>query len=482
VRRLLAVVAASAILASACTSEAPPVEPEAAPGLTEAGEALEEEIEEQTERTRGREEELEKARRAGTLGLIEPVRSDPAPGWRGEELWHPTADDWEPAVAGRPGHPDVYMLTTRYGGPRACPSCPSPAIMLRISRDGGRTWQPDRFLCRCPDEANNQYDPEIEIDAGGNVYAVWLDDFTPGVAFIRSDDRGRTWTDPVHIDQEVNWSDKPILAVSDDGEDVYVAFNGPTLGDNWVSASHDGGDTWLDPVRTKQTPRYYFAGGGFVARDGTVVFSETSYTQDSNGQVRVVAVRSADGGQTWQHVEVDRMAKQPDCVSEGCPDDFYGPQAALAGDRAGNLVIVYNGARVREGRQRIYARRSVDGGVTWGPAVRISPLGSNAAFPAAVGAATGRVRIWYQADRKGPADAWNTWFRRSNDGGLTWSPAVDISDAGSGTVYKTPVGYREPYGDYGEIAVIQDGDVFAAWGEGISYFGPGGTWYNRTRG
>jgi hypothetical protein len=197
----MSAVAISALLTVSCTYEGPsPAEPGAVSKLAGSEDALEEEIEEQAERTRGREEELEEARRAGTLGLIEPVRSDPAPGWRGEELWHPTANDWEPAVAGRPGHSDVYMLTTRYGGPRACPRCPSPAIMLRISRDGGRTWQPDRFLCRCPDEADNQYDPEIEIDADGNVYAVWLDDFTPGVAFIRSDDRGRTWTDPVHID------------------------------------------------------------------------------------------------------------------------------------------------------------------------------------------------------------------------------------------------------------------------------------------
>jgi hypothetical protein len=29
---------------------------------------------------------------------------------------------------------------------------------------------------------------------------------------------------------------------------------------------------------------------------------------------------------------------------------------------------------------------------------------------------------------------------------------------------------------------MSDGQTFAVWGEGYSYYGPGGTWYNRTLG
>ena len=65
----------------------------------------------------------------------------------------------------------------------------------------------------------------------GSLYAAWLDGFTPGVTFRRSDDGGRSWTKPIHVDKRLAWSDKPIVAVSGDGKDVYVAFNGPTDGD-----------------------------------------------------------------------------------------------------------------------------------------------------------------------------------------------------------------------------------------------------------
>ena len=91
--------------------------------------------------------------------------SNPDPGWMGERLWHPTADDWEPAVAGRRDSNRVYMLTTRFGGKKACPTCPDPAIRLKVSHDGGLHWGKDRYLCRCPG-GPPQYDHQIELDSG----------------------------------------------------------------------------------------------------------------------------------------------------------------------------------------------------------------------------------------------------------------------------------------------------------------------------
>jgi hypothetical protein len=37
----------------------------------------------------------------------------------------------------------------------------------------------------------------------------------------------------------------------------------------------------------------------------------------------------------------------------------------------------------------------------------------------------------------------------------------------------------EPYGDYGEVAITNTGRFVAIWGEGNSYTGPGGVWFNR---
>ena len=43
------------------------------------------------------------------------------------------------------------------------------------------------------------------------------------------------------------------------------------------------------------------------------------------------------------------------------------------------------------------------------------------------------------------------------------------------------VGGRIPeiYGDYGEMAITSAGRTIAVWGEGFSWTGPGGAWFNR---
>jgi hypothetical protein len=39
----------------------------------------------------------------------------------------------------------------------------------------------------------------------------------------------------------------------------------------------------------------------------------------------------------------------------------------------------------------------------------------------------------------------------------------------------------EFYGDYGEIVITSSGKTIAAWGEGFSWLGPGGVWFNRQK-
>jgi hypothetical protein len=83
-------------------------------------------------------------------------------------------------------------------------------------------------------------------------------------------------------------------------------------------------------------------------------------------------------------------------------------------------------------------------------------------------------------DSRSGIERWNTWFRRSTDCGRTWSDDVRLSDAVSGRGYVFARGFDADYGDYSELAVTSTGATFVVWGEGFSYYGPGGTWYNRS--
>jgi hypothetical protein len=474
----LALVATLSVVAAGCTPDDPGT-PARARASGEADEGLQEELQEQVEGTQERLEALQEAREAGTVGVIEPIVRAPAPGWAGERIVNETGDDWEPATAADPNAPFVYILHNRYGGEPACRNdCPDPAMILHVSKDGGQTWRPERYLCTCRG-VKGQFDPIIEVvPETGDVYAVWMNDYL--IHFSSSTDHGKTWSEPVPIHPDVNWGDKPNMAVSADGRDVYVLFNGPTGGDVYASVSHDAGVTW-DVARITNGDRYYFDYGGVVLPGGRVIFSHISFSYTgadhaAEGTVQIHVFASDDAGATWSEDVVDELELGAECTSRGCYADFYDSGPVLAADEGGDLVIVYNGAAEPLGPQTVYSRSSIDGGLTWSDRVEISKPGVNAAFPAAVGVGDDEVRLWFMDQRTG---RWNVRYTVSTDLGATWSPTVRLSDARSGTAYKDRDGFIEVYGDYGEIAVTSAGATIATWAEGSSYHGPGSVWFNR---
>jgi hypothetical protein len=440
-----------------------------------------EELQEQEENTDERLEALAFARRNGTLGVIARIRRAPAPGWAGERIVNRTDDDWEPAIATDPNDPYVYILHNRFGGEPACPSnCPDPAMILHVSDDGGRTWEAERYLCACR-RVHGQHDPLIEVVRDtGHVYAVWMNDFN--IHFAKSTDHGKTWSTPVPVYGNVAWGDKPNFATSADGQDVYILYNGPTGGDVHAAISHDAGDTW-EQVRVTDDERYHFAYGTAVLPDGRVVSTQNSFTYSgpaaaAEGVVLQHVYVSDDDGATWTDTVIDTLELGTVCTSELCYADFYDSGPALAADDDGDLVIVYSGASEPLGPRTVYARSSTDGARTWGSREALSPSGVNAAFAAAAGTGDDGVRVYFADQRTG---RWNVWYRSSPDLGGSWSAAVKISDATTGTAYKNAKGFIEFYGDYGEIAVTDQGKTIAVWGEGPSYLGPGGVWFNRER-
>ena len=437
-----------------------------------------EEAEEQRETTELRLEALREARARGVAGKTGKIELAPTSGWVGEQLMDPRTDDWEPAVAADPTSSFVYLITTRYGEPKPCPgNCPIPHIAIEISSDNGTTWSDGEPLCPC--KGSGQFDPIIEVVPDtGHVYAVWMNGFN--VVFQKSTDHGQTWSVPVPTWGQVSWNDKPVLATSDDGRDVYVSWNGPTNGDPYVAQSHDYGQTWTQ-TKLVNSGRYFFAFDADVLPDGTAIFSESSFdysgpAASAVGPVQHHAFVSRDGGATWQNQVIDTVELGEPCESEGCYADFYAGHNAVTADADGDLVYTYDGATVPLGPQQTFVRLSTDEGRTWSNPVTLSTPGRMSTGPAAEATGDGDVRLWY-AERS-PAARWNIFYRRSLDGGLSWSPPVRISDAIAGTKYKNEDGFLEFYGDYGEVAVMSDGRTFATWGEGFSWLGPGGTWFN----
>ena len=457
---------------------------------TQPGVDANEEQEEQSEGVEARIAAWEAAKKAGTAGQTKPksyltgAAAPSSTGWAGELPIDTTVDDWEPAIAADPHSSYVYLLTTRYGTDKPCPgNCPSPWIALTVSADNGVTWSAARPLCAC--KGGGQFDPIIEVVPNtGEVYSLFMIGFN--VWFQKSADHGATWSPPVKTWGNVAWNDKPILAMSDDGQEVYAAFNGATGGDPWIARSGDAGVTWTQ-VKIIDSHRYVYAFDGDVASDGTVYFAESSleYLNAGNKGPLAPGVEehvfiSRDHGATWIDKVVARAQPGLACVAVGCHPDFYTGHAVISADANGALVYLYDAATTFGGKQSIYASRSTNRGRTWSTPVAVSTAGEEATTPMIESGAAGDVRIaWTETSGGGNVDAWNTWYRRSTDGGVSWSAPIRISDATSGAVYKTAAGYAEVYGDYGEMAITSAAKTIATWGEGISYTGPGGVWFNR---
>ena len=476
--RLLCLLSTVIVMAAACSSggrdgseasTARPASSAEAPGEGDrAGESYQEEGE--------GEEDADRVERTGVAPRIGSLRQTPAPGWMGERIFG-NGNDWEPATATDPNAPYVYLLTTRYSGrgPLPCPSCDLPDMAMKVSDDGGDTFGHVIYLP--PDRAGGQYDPQIETDDDGNVYSVWINGGFR-IVFSRSTDHGQTWSDPVNISEPAGWADHPWLGVSPSGQYVCIGFNHASA---WASCSDDGGQTWPGAVQVSTAVRYYYTNGDVVDDDGNVTLTNASYRLQHgfDGNIRVVVSRSTDGGQTWGNQVVDTVAEQPACRNDGCPHDHYGGQFALGSDDDGDMLLAYDGAIRPLGAQYIWTRHSEDGGATWSDRQRISPRkrGIVASFTAVVGTGNGDFRVLWQDSRRG-IRRWNTFTRRSTDGGETWERSAELSDARGGRGYKHADGYDADYGDFTEIDVTDDGRTVATWGEGYSYAGPGGTWFN----
>jgi hypothetical protein len=418
---------------------------------------------------------IEASARAKGRSASAPVAAAAAPGWQPEQVWSASNNDSEPAVATDPSSSWVFELTTRYGGAKACKACPDPAIILRSSSDGGITWGPDSFLCTCKN-VKAQNDPVIAVANTGVVYAVFMNDYNPGVVFTKSSDHGATWSTPIALKgSSLSFTDKPWMAVSPNGQDVYVAFNSS---DSYVVASHNRGTSFSPRVKTNNDALYWFAEGGAVGPNGNVYFSESAENQSEIGPVKIAVLRSTNGGTSWTTTFVDTSQQQPACDVPSCPGDFFGPSASLDIDSAGKILLAYSANSVASANKSMFVRTSTDG-VTWSARTDIGQNAGDNGFPSVETATSaGDFRVAWQDNRK-RSTAWDTLYHRSTDGGATWSGAVRLSDQPAGAPYKTPGGYTFPYGDYMDLAVNASGTNVVVWGEGPNYVGPGGTWSTR---
>ena len=365
----------------------------------------------------------------------------------------------------------------------------SRGIIVGASNDGGTTWSRRALpFTRCAggtpanggdyERASNAW---IATSHEGTAHVAALA-FTglalqPGsvsaVVASRSTDGGATWSATATLIRDTDGSFNDKVAVTADPVTpplVYAVWdritttnNGPT----YFARSVDGGASWeaaraiYDPGPNNQTINNILV----VLPNGTLIVFYVEIDTAANGTLSTyfALIRSTDNGATWSS-----PVKVADDLSVGTRDPDTGqpvrdasilPEIAVG--PGGSLFVVWQDARFSAGvRDGIALTRSDDGGLTWSPAVRVNANGAVAAFvPSLNVRADGTIGVTYFDFRANTADH-NTlltdyWLARSSNG-TVWQEtqvvaAFDLAVAPTSTA-TTPEGFF--LGDYQGLASI----------------------------
>ena len=245
-------------------------------------------------------------------------------------------------------------------------------IYFKSSTDNGVTWSDDIRVT-----ANEIRIAVPEIEAGwGDLFLVWEDYFTgnpdleqSNVEFTSSTDNGATWRDPVDISENLDGC--PILRRGS-GDLLHLIyctlrFQGETRGYNWevmYNSSPNRGVDWGTPQR--------------LTDDG-----------DGDSRYPVIAVVGSNLHVVWW-------------------DDRDDPTHPHVGWPEIEVPVDYN--------YEIYYLRSLDGGLSWDPYVRLTDADGVAAYPSLTAAGTTVVATWH--DHRG--DDYDIFVKGSTDNGETW--------------------------------------------------------------
>jgi hypothetical protein len=320
------------------------------------------------------------------------------------------------------------------------------SIFFSRSTNGGATFSP---AVRINDAVAyppgySVYQPDIALDASGNVYVVWFDyrawaddnAYTSPINIFldKSADGGVTWGTDVQATANGSgyypWHFQPYLAVDQHNGNLYVSFTDYPVGDPGdvcVVRSVDHGLTFgpkvrVDDIADPGLVRQIWSAIAVDSLSGSVYVAFEDGRGSSND---IYLARSTDYGLSFganHRVNADTTGIQQ--------------SPAVAVDRSGNVCAVWLDWRddadptTAPYLDNIRFARSTPGGAAFGGAVTVTDQYMNADwgydFPPRIATdGIGGVHVlWF--DRR--ADTTFCYYDHSSDGGLTFSADVVVHD------------------------------------------------------
>ncbi len=311
--------------------------------------------------------------------------------------------------------------------------------------DGGQTWTAQD----APIGTAACCDPAVAYGSDGVVYVGILDTSPSGQITLRSTDNGETWQQRTFAPLP----DRNNLAVDPrDSNIVYITYSDLAGGGNRIKGyrSADGGLTWGSSffIGTPwPSSGYQQSSQPRVASDGTLYVGYQQYPNSSGGcnaGVQNVVAKSSDGGQNWSHFTWDirqggacttaQVGRGIFCINASSSFRSRShpilsvhptnPQIVYLVYSGGDLDTPYTCAGANGFHGDTLFRKSTDGGVTFSDAIRINTdaPGSDQYYPWMDVAPNGRVWVGWNDRRNDPQNFRSRWYQAySDDQGETWT-------------------------------------------------------------
>jgi len=288
----------------------------------------------------------------------------------------------------------------------------------------------------------------VATDSLNRVHTVWAD-YRRGmyeVYYKRSIDGGTTWesSDRRLTNHHLNHALGASIASSPEGY-LHIVWQDKRSGawKLYYIRSLNGGATFQ---KEKQLDPYPIGHGGPCVCYGGNGIVNIVYRKLVNGRWELFNIYSSNNGDSSSSPQrltnANSIKDNPSCAIDG----------------NGYVYLVWNDTRDNPApeKREVYFKRSLDGGRTWEPDMRLTEDPANGSADSSIAVdVNGHVHVVWHDDRSG---SWEIYYKESPDRGVTWGPDIQLTSRPNPDYDPETVETDLP-----SIAVDNNGNVHIFW-------------------